>query len=170
MRKYALILLLNMIFVTSIVAQNNEVVKLPEYYKGCGIVFSDSSKVHINGDFRSFFEPTVNEIQIGEEILKNDLKSFLRKKFIDTQKEYSLSEAELKQWEKTIENVDVKKQYKRYNRQYAGFINKSGERILLIRLLNFKSNKKLKSTLKIGKMKFRLGLVNFMKKIARCFL
>ena len=145
-------------------------VRLPSFYKGCGIIFTDKSKVNVSLDLGDFFEPSVEDIKKSEQILCENLEDYLEIKFSRVREEYPLTKKDINKWKKTINNADTKKLYRSYNRQYAGFINKSGDRLVYMRLINFKSPKQAKKYFENWKEEIVVGFGDFYEENTRVFV
>lgn len=145
-------------------------VRLPSFYKGCGIIFSEKSKVNVYLDLGDFSEPSVEDIKKSEQILYEDLRDYLESKFLRVREEYPLTKKEIDKWKKTIDKADAKKLYRNYNRQYAGFKNESDERLIYMRLINFRSPKQSKKYFENWKEEIAVGFGDFYEENTRVFV
>lgn len=144
--------------------QNTEVVKLPEYYSGDGIIFNKSSKYpFVEPDYKFAYTPTIKDINQTEKFLQYHYYEY-ETNVLDS---FNLDKSKIKCRFKKPENV--KKKFYKYNRQYAGFINNSNDTIIYIGLLNF-SNKKLAEKYFDGwKENIFWGFDGFYEKNQKCY-
>jgi len=149
-------------------AQNQ--VRLPSFYNGCGILFTGKSKVNVSLNFGEFFEPSIEDVKKAEQILYENLGDYLEREFLKVREEYPLTKEDINKWEKTIDNADTKKLYRNYNRQYAGFINEVGERLVYMRLLNFRSPEQSKKYFENWKEEIVVGFGDFYEENTRVFV
>lgn len=145
-------------------------VRLPSIYKGCGIIFTEKSKVNVSLDLGEFFEPSIEDVKNAEQILYENLGDYLERKFSKVREEYPLTKEDINKWKKTIDNADARKLYRSYNRQYAGFINEEGERLVYMRLINFKSPKQSKKYFGNWKEEIVVGFGDFYEENTRVFV
>lgn len=95
-----------------------------ELYKYKSVVFTESYKPKIKlPNNANLFTPTIDEIIQAEHILLDRYNIDIKKAGL-----------------KKVKNV--KKKYYRYKRQYLGFIDSSGNKKIIINLLNFKCNRR----------------------------
>ena len=98
--------------------QNIEIVRFPDYYNGCGVVFPHNYQLPIQLPEESVrYTPNEAELRQAEEVIHQQL-------------------VELEGLDKSFLN-----NVKNYNRQYVGFLNNERKKIVIIQLLNFKSKK-----------------------------
>lgn len=110
-------------------------------FTGLGVIFNDSSKVHLNNDY-NFYILNLEEVELCESILESGLKSFLLNKYSCLAENYSFSKAQINKWNRQINNIDIKNKYKFYNRQYVGYKNDKGDTIVFVYLMNFRNKRK----------------------------
>jgi hypothetical protein len=116
--------------------QNTEVIKLKEYYSGEGVIFNKNVKYpFIEPNYKVSYTPTVADVNKTEKFLMSHYYEY-ETNVLDS---FNLDKSRIKYRYKKPENV--KKKFYKYNRQYAGYINKSNDTIIYVGLLNF-SNKK----------------------------
>lgn len=144
---------------------DNIQINLKEIYKGCGIIFTDKDSVDIFRD-NEFYVPTKAEVKKAENIFINEYKYYLEQKFKETSSKFEISDEDKNDWIETIENTDPSNDYKKYNRQYAGFYNDSGQKLLVIHLLNF-GKRNFKEYFSNWKNKFELGHGDFYEENSR---
>ena len=127
-------------------------IRLENYYEGEGVIFDESAHYpFVEKNYQKAYTPTKAEIENAEKFIsenyyrykQNILDSFNIKKYkIDTK---------YKKPEKVI------KKYYTYNRQYAGFINTFGEKIIYIGMFNFAKTKEANRYFDGWKEKIFLG-------------
>ncbi len=98
------------------------------------------------------------------------MEDYLEIKFSRVREEYPLTKNDINKWKKTIDNADAKKLYRRYNRQYAGFINEAGDKLVYMRLINFKSPKQSKKYFENWKEEIVVGFGDFYEENTRVFV
>jgi hypothetical protein len=157
-------------FILCFEMQAQSEVRLPSFYKGCGVIFAEKSKVNVSLDLGEFFEPSIEDVKKSEQILYENLGDYLERKFSKIREEYPLIKEDINKWKKTINNADTKKLYRNYNRQYAGFINEAGERFVYMRLLNIRSPKQAKKYFENWKEEVMMGFGNFYEENTRVFV
>jgi hypothetical protein len=143
----------------------NDTIRLDKYYDGEGVIFDEH--IHypfVEKSYQKAYTPTKTEIENAEKFIsenyyrykQNILDSFNIKKYkIDTK---------YKKPEKVI------KKYYTYNRQYAGFINTSGEKNIYIGMFNFAKTKEANQYFEGWKEKIFLGNHGFYDKNQDNFL
>jgi len=107
-------------------SQNN-LIKLPKYYKGYGVILSDSAYVPYQIDTLKRIDLSTDDAKSVENIFLNQYNKAMQ------------TDSRVFDF-KSVKNV--KKYFFKYNRQYLGFRNSKGEKIVLLNLLNFKQCKK----------------------------
>lgn len=122
-----------------ILFQPPKVITLKDYYCGEGVIFDDKSIFEFEKiGYKSLYRPTLEDIIIGE--------NFLFENYFDYEvkmKEYfNHDKSKINNKYKNPDNV--KKKFKKYNRQYVACINKDNDTILYIGLINFSNKKKAK--------------------------
>lgn len=107
-------------------SSNSEVVHLPEYYQGEGVIFNENYDVQFSiTNIRNRYSPSINDIQKAEEILSekyNELRGT---------------------------NIDFKRKFRKYLRQYVGLIDLSGKRNIIVQILDTSKKRKFKKA--VGK-------------------
>ncbi len=157
-------------FILCFGVQAQSQVRLPSFYKGCGIIFTEESKVNVSLDLGEFFEPSVEDIKKSEQVLYENLVNYLEGKFLRVREEYPLTKKEINKWKKAINNADAKKLYRNYNRQYAGFINEADERLVYMRLINFRNPKQSKKYFANWKEEIVVGFGDFYEENTSVFV
>lgn len=110
-------------FATLCQAQSSRQYRNAQLFKGEAIVFSDQYKLPFKhrSDMEAFYTPNDMDIIRAEDILISrcnlDIPGICNKP------------------------LKIKKKYWKYNRQYLGYVDKSGNRLIIINLLNFKRKK-----------------------------
>jgi hypothetical protein len=118
--------------------QPPKIITLKDYYYGEGVIFDDKSIFEFEKiGYKSLYAPSLEDIIIGENFLFENYFDYE----INMKEYFNLDKSKINTKYKNPENV--KKKYKKYNRQYVACINKDNDTILYIGLLNF-SNKKAK--------------------------
>lgn len=145
-------------------------VRLPSFYKGCGIIFSEESKINVHLELGELFEPSIEDVEKSELILYENLRVFLEDRFSRTLKEHTLTPLEIDTWKKTIKNANSKKQYRNFNRQYAGFISDEKEKLIYIRLLNFSKPSLANRYFENWKEEIVIGFGDFYEENTRVFV
>ena len=108
------------------VFKNYEEVYLPDYYKEVGVIFNKYYTVGIKmSNFQSRYTPTIDDVKKMEEIFY--------KNYNDVQKE----------------NVDTKVFFRHWIRQYFGLIDISGDKNIIVQLIDNTTPRKLNH--KLGK-------------------
>jgi len=127
------------------------IIKLPEYYKGHGIIFSDKYIPPVKKIQSSKrFNPIKEEIQQAEKILITNYNKSLRN---NPHRCYNCTPTK-----------NVKKKFKYWNRQYLGYVDANGHRIIWIKLLKFRSKRKEKKYFANWKNGFVFGFGDFYEK------
>lgn len=130
MKKIALLFL---IFCT----QNTEIIKLKEYYSGEGVIFNNNAKYpFVEPKYKTPYTPTIADVNKTEKFIFDNYYEY-ETNVLDS---FKLNKSKIKCKYKIANNV--KKMFYNYNRQYAGYLDKSNDTIIYINLLNF-SNKKI---------------------------
>lgn len=158
------------VFLLSLWSQAQNVIRLPSFYNGCGIIFAEKSKVNVHLDLGDFFEPSIGEVEKSEQILFENLRIHMEEKFSIIREKYPLTNNEIKEWQKTIDKVDTKQQYRKFNRQYAGFINEKDEKLIYVRLLNFSKPKQANKYFGNWKEEIIVGFGDFYEENTRVFV
>lgn len=94
-------------------AKGLEVISLPDYYNQKGIVFTEHYNLKVDlGDIKGRYSPSMNEIRKAEEIFFRDYATF------------------------TKQHIDPKKYFCNYVRQYIGYLDSNGSKILSMQLID----------------------------------
>jgi hypothetical protein len=115
-----------------------EIIELDEYYHGKGAIVPVTYDLEVITALTKRITPTLAQIKMAEEILKDDLFSFNRSCIIDWQHDGK--------WYKNQNDFfwtvmkDERKELEICYRQYTGFINNNGDTLIAITLLNFYSD------------------------------
>ena len=100
------------------------VIFLPDYYKQKGIVFTKEYDLKIDlGNIKERFTPSVDEIKKAEDIFFRDYPTV------------------------TKQTIDTKKYFCNYLRQYVGYIDSSGNKNLMMQLIDNSKPKKMRRIL-----------------------
>lgn len=143
--------------------QDPKLVRLPEYYEGEGVIFTKNDNYPFRDmDYKEGYTPTIEDIRKAELFLFNNfytyevnvLKHF---KYKDEQID-KIIKPKFKNPKKVI------KKFCKYNRQYAGYINKSNDTVLYIGLFNFSKKKKAEEKFFNWKNKIFLGSGDYYQK------
>lgn len=111
--KIVAVILLSSTFACS---QSKKMFDIDKPYKG--VIVSKEVDIFVD-DKREWFEPTLKEVKKAEQMLANQIEE--------------LNKEELNQGNKECPVID--KNLDKYIRQYIGYINTSGEKIILINML-----------------------------------
>ncbi|MBS3992966.1 MAG: hypothetical protein KGZ87_04540 [Bacteroidetes bacterium] len=129
--KYSLLLF----FIVSY-SQTPEIITLPEFYCGKGVIFDKSDHIPLDGYYYlKQFTPSIEQIKRSEKIMYQDYYTFYVRLFEKNGQNISSINKKYKLPKK------VKNKFKKYYRQYAGYINKDRDTIVFIRLMNFSNQK-----------------------------
>lgn len=141
----------------------NLVIELPNFYRGEGVIFDDRVDLRIEIDsMLRRFTPLLEDIEQAEDVLANQYINLYKRYYEKLKRDYSLSQAELKDWEIAIDSLSRNQHKLRYyNRQYAGYIDLNGDRRIIIKLLNFKSKKKAEKNFSNWKSDYIIGFGHF---------
>jgi hypothetical protein len=125
-------------------SQENYEYSNSELFKGKGIVFTEKYKPPIKlPEGAEVFTPEKEDIIAAEKILSQ---------------RFNIDVA----W--TEKKKNVKRRYWKDNRQYLGFVDSSGERHILINLLNFKCKKKAAKKFEGWEKTFFIGFGEYYEK------
>lgn len=158
------------VFVGSFCSQAQNLVRLPAFYNGIGVIFSEEDRVDLQLNLGGFYEPSVEDVEKSEEILYGNLLNYMEDKFSAIREKYPLTQDEVNEWKKAIEETDTKRQYRNFNRQYVGFINGEGEKLIYLRLLNFSKSKQANKYFENWKDEIILGFGDFYEENTRVFV
>lgn len=111
--KIVAIILLSSTFACS---QSKKMFDIDESYKG--VIVNENVDIFVD-DKKEWFEPSLQEVKKAEQLLANQIEE--------------LNKEELNQDSKECPDID--KNLNKYIRQYIGYINTSGEKIILINML-----------------------------------
>jgi hypothetical protein len=101
--------------------KDSSIIKVKEYYKGCGKIFDSTMKnllSTLNGKYS--FTPDAKEILMTEQLIEKDYEELLQ---IDVRA-------------KSLIGTRYKQYYYEYYRQYAGAVNNAGEKVIFIQLFS----------------------------------
>lgn len=140
------ILILSLMSTMKLYCQENivsNIIYLPDYYKGNGVLFNTSSDLPIllpEGIIN--YKPSINELKFAEKILLDSLpeNNFLDKQYIN------------KLW--------------KFGRQYFGYIE-NNDRIIIIQTLDFPSKRKTKLYFGNWMKEYVVGVGDFYEKRTR---
>jgi hypothetical protein len=114
-----------------------KIITLPDFYCGKGAIFDKTSHFPSkNNDYFEAITPTIEQIKRSETILFNDYYNYE----INICKFFNSDTTFLKAKYKKPENV--KKRYRKYYRQYAGYVNIDKDTIIFMNLMNFTNKKR----------------------------
>lgn len=115
------------------------IITLPDFYCGKGAIFDKTAHYPFkNSDYLKAITPTVEQIKRSETILFNNYYNYE----INLCKKFNSDTTFIKT--KYRKPNKVKKRFRKYYRQYAGFINTEKDTIIFIRLMNFSNKKRAK--------------------------
>lgn len=130
-----------MIFVFLFFTQSPKMVQLKEFYDGTGVIFDKTAKYPFTEpDYAVPYTPTIEDVKKVENFLLQNYYEYWVNFYRAFDYDDRLINKLLKSKYKNPENV--KKKYKKYNRQYIGYINSSNDTIIYIGLLNFRNKRK----------------------------
>lgn len=126
----------SLIFLFFFTQEKPEIIKLPKYYNGEGIIFT---KYHNNSSLsfsekQTAFKPNLNQIIRAEEIFINNYP-YYRKVISEQYKLTGKFDIE------SNKPLKIKKYFKKYNRQYSGYVDSENDSIIFVGMLNFKDLK-----------------------------
>ena len=125
------------ILILSAICLQISVINLKHWFKGEGVIFDKTENFPFRDEnYAQAYSPTIDDVQKAEKIIsegyfqyrENVLDSFNSKKY-RTNPKY-----------RNPEKV-IQKFYK-YNRQYAGYINTKGDKIIYVGMFNFANKRK----------------------------
>lgn len=121
------------------------IIELKEYYDGKGIIFNENYDPHILlKDAKKRFTPNDSAIIESEKILLE---------------QYS-----------TVNKAKSGKSLKKFNRQYIGYINANGDKIVLIQLLKIKSQAKMNDKFLDWQSEYIVGFGTFYERNTERYL
>jgi hypothetical protein len=125
MKKIALIIIiitLNIDFYCQeevIFTDSVQTIRLPEYYDGMGAIFPASAKIWPRlSKVKERFTPTIEEVSLAEKLIYNEVNNYYRN---DT----------------TVINAFLFKLRYYYYRQYFGYIEYDGSKIIVVHYMNY---------------------------------
>ncbi|MCC9070171.1 hypothetical protein LNQ49_00940 [Flavobacterium sp. F-65] len=157
--KYIAILLL------AFIIENSTVIKLEDYYNGEGVIFDKSIKYpFVEPNYKKGYTPTMDDIKKTETHLLNNYYEY-EANVLDS---FNIDKSKFNV--KFKKPLNVKKKFLKYNRQYAGFIDKSNDTIIYIGLLNFKNKKLANKYFEGWKENIFFGFDGFYEKNQKTYL
>lgn len=136
-------------------AQEPQRIQLPEYYKGEGIIFPESYSHSITlQHVKERMTPTKDQVKQAEQI------------FIEKYNSTMGNDPRVLGF-KPVE--DVKNKFREYNRQYLGYIDQNGDKVILIQLLNFENRRKAKKNFPNWQNEFITGFGDFYERNVTIF-
>ena len=112
-------------------------IKLEKYYKGERVIFDESAHYpFVEENYQKSYTPTIAEIETAEKFISKNYYEY-KQNMLDS---FKITKYKIDTKYKNPKKVIGK--YYKYNRQYAGFINTSGEKIIYIGMFNFANSKK----------------------------
>ncbi len=122
-------------------------------YKGYGVIFKKEYVLPIGGfNIIGRFNPSFKEVEIAENILYNQL-----------------NERRISNFGKKWKMINVQKKYSKYHRQYFGYYNSKGDKIIYMYLMNFKNQKKFRENFDGWKQEIIPGFGKFYEKNTRMY-
>lgn len=101
-----------------------QIILLSDYYKQEGVIFSKEADVRLDlHNAKERYTPSVDDIKKAEDIFFKDYNSF------------------------TKQNINTKKVFCNYLRQYVGFIDNNGDKKIVMQLIDNSKPKKMKRLL-----------------------
>jgi len=129
------------------------IIRLPEFYKGYGVIFSENYIPPVNmDDIIGRYTPSISEIRIAEEVLCENFNNL----FMTNPQYINFT---------PINNV--KRHFKHWNRQYLAYIEKNGDKIIWIQLLNFSNKREEREGFTDWKKEFIFGFGDFYEENTR---
>ena len=126
----------SLIFSLLFCLETPQIITLKDYYYGKGAIFNKNYKYpFIKPDYRNGVTPTIKQITQAETLFYSHYYEY-RKSVLDSFKSNYRLNTKLKN------SQNVKKRFRKYYRQYAGYVNTSNDTIIYIGLLNFANTKK----------------------------
>jgi hypothetical protein len=156
-------ILFSLILILLVVQEKPEVIKLPKFYKGEGVIFTkyqNNSSLSFS-EKQTTFKPNLNQIIRAEEIfIKNYpyYRKMMREQYQLSGKFDVMSDKPSK----------IKKHFERFNRQYSGYLD-SNDSIIFVGMLNFKDLKESSSHFKSWKEQIIFGSGKFFEKNHRFY-
>ena len=140
--------------------QNPKLIQIKEFYEGHGVIFTKNDNYPFKGiDYKEGYTPSIDNVRKAELFLFNNYYEYE----VNVLKHFKYNDKQInriiKPKFKNPKKV-IKKFYK-YNRQYAGYLNKSNDTILYIGLLNFSNKCKAEEKFYNWKNKIFLGSGNY---------
>lgn len=131
--------------------QSSQIITLKEYYCGKGVIFNKEYEYPFkDSKYRQAFTPTLSQIKRAEDIFYLSYYEH-RKKILDSFKSnYKISK-------RFKISKNVKRNYKKYYRQYSGYIDITTDSIIHISLFNFSDEKKASQYFEKWDSKMLLG-------------
>ena len=141
------------------------IIHLENYYSGEGVIFDKT--VHypfVEPTYSKPYKPNIEDIKFSEKFISEHYYEY-KTNVLDS---FHLDKSVIKLKYKQPKNV-INKYYK-YNRQYAGFINKNNDTIVYVGLLNFENKKKANNYFEGWKENIFFGFDGFYEKNQENFL
>jgi hypothetical protein len=148
-------------------SDDSSVVCIKGFYNGYGKIFRDKAEAH-RDHFGAelpdpFIEGYYKELKLTEaEILKAEGLLF------ENYNDVYANDERFNAYDFTVR--DPKKHLKYYYRQYLGFTNEKGERMVLIHLMNFKNKKKASQYFRHWDKYFSIGTGDFYGRNQKTFI
>lgn len=135
-------------------------IKLPEFYRGIGIIFYEFEDYPFNElNYKKSYTPTTQDIIKAERFLHQNYYDYLTKLYLQLNYNKNLINKLVN--EKYMKSNKVKKKFCKFNRQYAGYINTSRDTIIYLGLLNFSKRKKAEKMFEGWKSQIVIGFGDF---------
>jgi hypothetical protein len=159
--KYLLVIAAFFLFLTKMSAQqilypdanDSTIIKMQDYYDGYGKIYNRTSRNVLPSCAASVFAPTGQELLSAERLMIKGYEGLLK------------SDDRLK----SLRGTKYKEHYYKYYRQYVGFIDTSGEKVIFIQLIKC-CNGKLKKCFPEWKMGIVSNLSEDLCRITMNFL
>jgi hypothetical protein len=143
--------------------QNPKLIKLPEYYEGEGVIFTEDDNYPFRDvDYKEGYTPSIEDIRKAEFFLFDNYYDYE----VNVLKHFKYKDEQINK----IINTKFKnpgkviKKFCRYNRQYAGYISTSNDTIVFIGLLNFSKEKKAEQNFPNWKNEVLVGFGDYYQK------
>jgi hypothetical protein len=154
----------SLILIFLVIQEKPEVIKLPKFYKGEGVIFTkyqNNSSLSFS-EKETAFKPNLNQITRAEEIFIKKYPYY--RKMIREQHQLT------GKFDVVSDNPSkIKKHFERFNRQYSGYVDSKNDSIIFIGMLNFKDSKNADFHFETWKEKIIFGSGKFYQKNHRFY-
>ncbi|MFN3753918.1 hypothetical protein [Flavobacterium sp.] len=132
---------------------------MEKYYSGEGVIFDETAHYPwIEKDYVKPYSPKIKDIEKVEEFIAVNYYEY-KQNILDS---FKITKYRIDKKFKNPKNV--LKKFHKYNRQYAGFINKANDTIIYVGVLNFADKKKAEKYFEHWKEMILLGNQGFYDK------